>query len=628
MEEENCVTMDQIIEQPSGAELEAITPSLTTKEGDNSSSPIESELPKEPDTLDKTLASSCNVCSQPAALARKKTDRTSLSCSECKSLVHFPCSRLPGYELYNYIHTKKRYTCEICSDTPPNFLTDLIKEDILNVHKTIAAQESQEIEAVDRFERLESKLDGMGECLEKYNLSLVADKISTMYQQMDKVNKQFSDNINSLNKTKVAFEKLTSKHQESVPNAVAERNALVDEKEEQLKAMRAAETLLIESIGEKDKIIKTFAAEKKQHIDRIDQLHNENQRLSSNINRLEKIEEEKIRFQNDAEKSNTEVTRLTETIESLQTGRRERESELEFTCQGLRTQLDSKQKTLDDLLTQFTGLEKTITKWSDGNRTQKQRTAKQTNGSEKHDDNEQQDPPQPQPKVLLYHDSLCKPINQTIMVREKVDVEKVWSPTLLETNTAIDKITDTPDCIVIQALTREVCKKDPAEYVNDVVETVEKALTKAKKVVISLIVDREDKPLARNRVKAVNGLLQVRYMDISNIVICEHENLRDPRNRKHDKLHLNEMGTAKLATNLKYKIAEALGIEVVKKRENNGTRRNNRRNHSRYAREKQNDNKYNNQGYRDHRYNTYDDYDSYNDQGYRDVRYNMYDEFD
>ena len=42
--------------------------------------------------------------------------------------------------------------------------------------------------------------------------------------------------------------------------------------------------------------------------------------------------------------------------------------------------------------------------------------------------------------MILYHDSLCKHINNTIMAREKVDVEKVWAPTLTETMQQLDRM--------------------------------------------------------------------------------------------------------------------------------------------------------------------------------------------
>ena len=49
------------------------------------------------------------------------------------------------------------------------------------------------------------------------------------------------------------------------------------------------------------------------------------------------------------------------------------------------------------------------------------------------------------------------------------------------------------------------------------------------------------------------------------VLVCNNENLRDRKYRINDGIHLTEIGTSRLANNLKYKIAEALGIQVEKK---------------------------------------------------------------
>ena len=581
--------------------------------------------------LDTTILSTCNVCRQPAIATGKKTGRTGLLCSECKLPVHYPCTRLPPYELHNYVSSKKRYTCEVCSDTPETFLTDLIGSDIVNVHKSNrGGNENEEVEkqgyGTDRIKQLESKMDALSETIEKYNLSSIADRMLEMYTNMNKTNRSFTDATSVLNKTKDSMEKLVNAHQLTQPSLSnvddEELNQKVKEKEEQLQAMRAAESLLNRSIAEKDKIINTLFTDKQKHVGRIDELHGENQRLSSNLERLLKIEEEKIWFQNEVEKTKHEVVRLNEVIGSMQRGKRERENELELQCRSLRTEVNSKQQTLEDLQIAFKGLETSIAKVADGKSQRQSQPLNRPKTFVTEEDDEISNTTNPSPKVVIYHDSLCKPINDTIMVREKVEVKKIWAPTLSDIENKLSEQTEPPSCIVIQALTREVDKKDPAEYVSEITSTVEMGLTKTERIVLCLIVDREDSDLARNRVKAVNGLLQVQYMDNPNVFVCEHDNLRDPRNRKSDKLHLNDMGTAKLATNLKYKIAEALGITVVRKKQGNSGSRlfrnenkysNTNSTRKRYTRDRRNFDRGNQQHYDDDRY---------------DDRYDMYGEYD
>ena len=96
-------------------------------------------------------------------------------------------------------------------------------------------------------------------------------------------------------------------------------------------------------------------------------------------------------------------------------------------------------------------------------------------------------------------------------------------------------------------------------------ETVNKALSKAKKVVVGTIVGREDENDLKYKIDLINANTKYTYRENERVFICDNDNLRDPKFRWTDKLHLNDHGTAVLATNLKYKIAKTLGIEVRKK---------------------------------------------------------------
>ena len=49
------------------------------------------------------------------------------------------------------------------------------------------------------------------------------------------------------------------------------------------------------------------------------------------------------------------------------------------------------------------------------------------------------------------------------------------------------------------------------------------------------------------------------------ILVCNNDNLRDRKYRVDDGIHLTEIGTSRFANNLKHKIAESLGISVVRK---------------------------------------------------------------
>ena len=75
----------------------------------------------------------CNVCKFPATYTKRRNTRSALCCHECNMLVHFQCSKLPAYMLYQLNTTDKRYICEKCTATPGFFLQTLIGDDIRNI---------------------------------------------------------------------------------------------------------------------------------------------------------------------------------------------------------------------------------------------------------------------------------------------------------------------------------------------------------------------------------------------------------------------------------------------------------------------------------------------------------------
>lgn len=141
----------------------------------------------------------------------------------------------------------------------------------------------------------------------------------------------------------------------------------------------------------------------------------------------------------------------------------------------------------------------------------------------------------------------------------------------------LDEIEQT-EVIVIQALTRDLVGQD-IEYMNEGInKVVTKALTKAQKVVISTIIRREDEKQIGVKAELVNAHIRYKYVDDENVIICDNHNLYDSKFRVNDGIHLTTHGTSVFATNLKYKIADALNINVVRKE-------NFRRNHTGYRRD-------------------------------------------
>ena len=153
--------------------------------------------------------------------------------------------------------------------------------------------------------------------------------------------------------------------------------------------------------------------------------------------------------------------------------------------------------------------------------------------------------------MIILHDSLCGKINDTILSREKIKTKKIWAPDLEQMETRLNEIENT-EVIVIQALTRDLGKHD-INYINDRInKVVEKALTKAKNVVISTIINREDEKDNGVKAEIVNAHIKYHYMNHENVTVCDNCNLNDRKFRVRDGIHLTPHGTSIFATNMKY----------------------------------------------------------------------------
>ena len=147
--------------------------------------------------------------------------------------------------------------------------------------------------------------------------------------------------------------------------------------------------------------------------------------------------------------------------------------------------------------------------------------------------------PKKEHSVVIYHDSLCKNIKNTIMVNENVKTTKIWAPTLHEIQENVENM-DKVDTIVIEALTRHLRDKDAEDIVELVNDTVEKCLTKGEKVVISSIIKRDDEKEASDKAEKVNLHLRYKYLNHSHVSVCNNDNLDERKFRLEDGVHLTE----------------------------------------------------------------------------------------
>ena len=121
------------------------------------------------------------------------------------------------------------------------------------------------------------------------------------------------------------------------------------------------------------------------------------------------------------------------------------------------------------------------------------------------------------------------------------------------------------ETIVLQAFTRDVPSKSVEEMNEEIEAIVNNALMKSTKIVLSTIVAREDIQNSKDKIDLINANMKYRHRENERIFTCDNANLNDEKFRWEDGIHLTKHGISVLATNLKYKIAEALNVKVVKK---------------------------------------------------------------
>ena len=159
---------------------------------------------------------------------------------------------------------------------------------------------------------------------------------------------------------------------------------------------------------------------------------------------------------------------------------------------------------------------------------------------------------------------MCGKINNTLCSRENINVHKIWAPKIENVLEEIDALDENIDVIVIHSMTNDLQDKNVDDLVDLTSTAVDKGLCKAKKVVISSIINRDDDLLISTKAAAVNAIIRFKFVNNPRVVLCINDNLKEKKFRC-DKVHLTERGVSRFANNLKYKIAGALDITVTKK---------------------------------------------------------------
>ena len=98
------------------------------------------------------------------------------------------------------------------------------------------------------------------EVVGKYGIPRVADKIQAVYENIFKINNEFKENITLLGKSRSTLEKSINLNEKSSDDRGLKEKA--DSQASELQALKASETLLLESLREKDKLVTNLMNDK------------------------------------------------------------------------------------------------------------------------------------------------------------------------------------------------------------------------------------------------------------------------------------------------------------------------------------------------------------------------------
>ena len=98
--------------------------------------------------------------------------------------------------LFSLTSSTKKYTCEVCSETPETFLTSIVAG-ICNATDT-----KERVIADNRVDVLEHKVNKIMVSLEKFDLQTVTDNLSMLGNKMEQANNNLTGNVKAMQKMK------------------------------------------------------------------------------------------------------------------------------------------------------------------------------------------------------------------------------------------------------------------------------------------------------------------------------------------------------------------------------------------------------------------------------------------
>lgn len=177
------------------------------------------------------------------------------------------------------------------------------------------------------------------------------------------------------------------------------------------------------------------------------------------------------------------------------------------------------------------------------------------------------------PSVLLIGTSNIKGIDEA-RITNIASVTKAIKYTIKQAKEYIDELFDPPSVVVLHVLTNDLKSKRSDAVIDELFNLTTKICAKwpLTKLIISSTTPRLDSMENSTTAQIINVLLKQKFSGVDNIFLADHSNMLKNGNpnrdllKPEDKFHLNESGTAILASNLKRAIHVALDVPIPRRR--------------------------------------------------------------
>ena len=153
--------------------------------------------------------------------------------------------------LFSLTSSTKKYTCEVCSETPETFLTSIVAG-ICNATDT-----KERVIADNRVDVLEHKVNKIMVSLEKFDLQTVTDNLSMLGNKMEQANNNLTGNVKAMQKMKKdqedsTTEFTTGKEHTYSDNELEQVKKALEQTQKELKASQSSNELLMETVTQRD----------------------------------------------------------------------------------------------------------------------------------------------------------------------------------------------------------------------------------------------------------------------------------------------------------------------------------------------------------------------------------------